>query len=177
MKTYGYTLIELIVVVGVIVVLATVGIAGYNTFNQSQTLEQAALNVENALRTAQNKALAGEKLCKDVLGNNICQVDPGCGDNNDRVLDDWSIIITNNTTYNLRISCGLGAGLYTLKTSTLPTNMQFTTSPQTISFKPLGQRSTAASTIRIKHTGFSPLNCFDIIISVTGEIRRNNISC
>lgn len=172
MKTYGYTIVELLVVVTVLVLLTSFGLAGYNTYNQNETLNQAALSVESALREAQNRALTGEKVCKNSLGANVCQVDPGCGDNNDKVLTDWSVVITNNTTYTQQINCASTTSQ--TKSATLPLNIQFKvigSFPQTVSFLPLGQRSAAASTITIKHTGLS--QCIDVFVTVTGDTSRS----
>jgi prepilin-type N-terminal cleavage/methylation domain-containing protein len=57
----GFTLIEVVVSIGIILVVVGTVIANYNGFNNTQTLKQAALTLKNDLRFAQNKALSGEK--------------------------------------------------------------------------------------------------------------------
>jgi len=57
----GFTLIELMVVVSLIAIMFSIGLASYNTFNRNQILQQAAEETRSNLRLAQNYALVGQK--------------------------------------------------------------------------------------------------------------------
>lgn len=61
MRKQGFTLIELLISLTIIGILTGIGIVSYNDFNQRQTLKATALTLENNLRQAQNKAVAGGK--------------------------------------------------------------------------------------------------------------------
>lgn len=57
----GFTLVELVVVTAIIIGISGFGTANYLSFNEKQTIEQAAKTVKNNLRLIQQKAIAGEK--------------------------------------------------------------------------------------------------------------------
>lgn len=165
----GYTIIELLIVITVLVVITSFGFAGYNNFNQSQTLDQAAISVENALRDAQNRTITGVKDCTQ------CQIGAVCGDSDDRALEYWQVVPTlNGQTYTISGKCVSNATTFGTINASLPTLMQFTNPAQTVRFMPVLQRSATASTIRIRHSGFTSNNCINITVSVTGQISRGN---
>lgn len=66
----GYSLIELILVVGVIVLTTAFGIARYNEFNERQSVQQSADTFISNLRLIQAKALSGDKPddCMTLIG-------------------------------------------------------------------------------------------------------------
>lgn len=57
----GFTLIELVVTVAIMAILSGMSVVGYNKFNESQTVNQAANNLASDLRLAQQNALSGNK--------------------------------------------------------------------------------------------------------------------
>src|SRR3989338_3912401 len=57
----GFTLVELVIVTAIIIGISGFGTANYLSFNEKQTIEQAAKTVKNNLRLIQQKAIAGEK--------------------------------------------------------------------------------------------------------------------
>jgi len=65
----GYTLIELLIVITLITLLFTLGVAQYNKFNRRQILVKARDELISNLRLAQAKSLAGEK--PDACGDEI----------------------------------------------------------------------------------------------------------
>lgn len=68
----GFTFIELIVATGIMLSLVGFGAASYVNFNEHQLLEQAAKNLKNTMRVAQQNAVSG------VKDNTIC-TDPVTG--------------------------------------------------------------------------------------------------
>jgi prepilin-type N-terminal cleavage/methylation domain-containing protein len=71
-SSYGFTLIELMVAVGVMLTVATSVIVNYNSYNSTQALKQAALTAKNNIRLIQTKAASGEKppgvVCASLTG-------------------------------------------------------------------------------------------------------------
>ncbi len=57
----GFTLVELLVVMGLILMVSGGSIAGYSNFNETQKVKQSAITVKNNLRLVQNKAQSGQK--------------------------------------------------------------------------------------------------------------------
>jgi prepilin-type N-terminal cleavage/methylation domain-containing protein len=57
----GFTLIELMVSITILIVISGLGVASYNTFNHKQILDQSINTLRSDLSLAQNKALSGEK--------------------------------------------------------------------------------------------------------------------
>ena len=57
----GFTLIELVVVMGITILLSGAGIAAYNQFNNRQRVRSGGAGLTDLLRLAQNRALTGEK--------------------------------------------------------------------------------------------------------------------
>jgi len=61
MKKSGFTLIELIIVVTVILVISVVTLLNYNAYTDKQRVKQAGLTLRSDLRSTQTKATAGQK--------------------------------------------------------------------------------------------------------------------
>ena len=55
----GFTLIELLIVIAIIGILSAIAIPSFSSFNNKQRLSQAAKQVKNDLRSAQNRAISG----------------------------------------------------------------------------------------------------------------------
>lgn len=65
---HGFTLIEMIVAVTIMMVLLGGTIIGYTAYNDKQKIKQAALTVKSHMRLARTHALAGKKpiSCEDT---------------------------------------------------------------------------------------------------------------
>lgn len=57
----GYSFIELIVVIGILMIVVGGSIASYASFQDKEKVKQAALTLKSNLRLAQSKAVSGEK--------------------------------------------------------------------------------------------------------------------
>ena len=55
--SYGFTLIELMVVVAFIGILTSLGIAAYSSYNSSQEVQSSTANVQSMLNTAKSRSL------------------------------------------------------------------------------------------------------------------------
>lgn len=74
MMKQGFTLVELLIVVTILVTLLGVGLASFNTFNRRERLKQAALTLKSNLRFAQTKSISVEKPtsgCTEFVGMTV----------------------------------------------------------------------------------------------------------
>ncbi len=107
----GFSLIELLVVTGIIIMLVGLGIAGFIRFNERQQVEAAAKRIQTMLRTAQAKAQIREiptGTCNTLDGYTVrriatpaqIQLAISCDSNTTIVLDSYAIpfgIVVSNT--------------------------------------------------------------------------------
>lgn len=151
----GFTLIELIIVIAIVVMATGLGLAGYNRFNQKQILTQAALEVRSNLRDAQNRAFTGEK-------------DATCT----APLDYWVFKVLSTSSYKIFGHCGTID--FRTKIITLVSGLAIS-SPGEIQFKPLTQ-GTTLQTITITNTnGATGQQSIIITINPSGEITMGDI--
>jgi len=123
----GFTLIEVIVAVAVSLVVTGFIIVNYNSYNDVQTLKQAALTFKNNLRLAQSKAVTGEKpaLCTELAG--------------------YRVVFTS-TSYTIRARCNPEGNQGTTISVDLPHGVTFSPVPGTFWFTVV-TRGTTLSTI------------------------------
>ncbi len=109
----GFTLIELMVVLGVTAVLGTLGIAGFTTYNQIQVLQSSASEVITMLNLAKSRSQSQIKpsgiRCATLDGYTVNIVKVGSA---------WN--------YTLTIRCSGADVVPPLVTKTLPANLNFT---------------------------------------------------
>ena len=105
----GFTLIELMVVVGITAVLGTLGIGGFANYNQVQVLQTSTNEVVTMLNLAKSRAQS--------------QIKPSGACN---PLDGYGVNIVSNTSYTLVSRCsGSGINGPPLSTKTLPRGVSF----------------------------------------------------
>ncbi len=97
----GFTLVELIVVLAVIGILATIMLANYNDFGARQEVRNAAEELKSNLRKYQTFAISGQK--------NPTNLPDGSGCNDDtRTLDNYSVVVDDTVTpirYRAVLNC------------------------------------------------------------------------
>lgn len=157
----GFTLIELIVVIAVLLLSTGFSIATFNTFNEEKKLEQEAKRLVSTLQTARTKAASGEtdpaqQAC-DILGGYQVSVS------------------INPSQYILERNCIQGSvgSFLTIQQSTFPENI-IVISPVIILFK--APSSVAMTTpdipIKIRHATIN--KCVDITVSPQGSIIQSD---
>jgi prepilin-type N-terminal cleavage/methylation domain-containing protein len=116
---FGFTLVEILIVISVLGILFSVGLVQYTKFNRQQILEQAVLELKTSLTNAQSKALSGKKECSEgVFDGILVEFDTG--------------------NYSLYSSCGDGTDLELLSDTELPSEIRITESPEDgILFRPI----------------------------------------
>lgn len=134
----GFTLIELLLVISIIAILSTIGIASFVSFSRTQLLNSAVSQVQITLETAKSRAFT--------------QVKPNitpCNSNANPIRD-YTVRILTTTQYQMSITCGAGAVLS--EAQTLPVGVTFATTSvgNIIRFKPLtGEAQFTSPTITI----------------------------
>jgi len=86
-SVHGFTLLELLVVMAIMVGLMIVVIPQFNSFQRSQNLKNTALELQTNLRKAQNNAASGVK-CNSTTS-----------------AASWNIEFPNSTSYQLETVC------------------------------------------------------------------------
>lgn len=125
----GFTLIELIVVVTIMMILSTTGIASFVTYSRSQELSTATQNFITTLQLAKASAASQVKPLSDTC-------------NAERPLDGYAVTITPNAAftagsnaYSLAPVCGGSADSVSTVAHTLPGTLRFAmTGPLIITF-------------------------------------------
>lgn len=88
----GFTLIELLVVVAIMALVGVVAIANFRTFGEDKNLNNAALDIQTLLRSAQTNASTNLKC--NIQNNSI-----------------WQVEFLNSTTLNLKCQEGMSPPL------------------------------------------------------------------
>lgn len=150
----GYSLIELLVAIAILLLLTGGLLASYATYNQNQTLRQAALTVKANFRLAQSKALSGVKPTS------------GC-----TLLEGYNVSFTQST-YSLQAQCD-PQGLVGIKTDlALPSELVFSPVPSSFTFGVLTNGLLdITNSVPINFTGFG--KTYQIAVSVNGDIADN----
>jgi type II secretory pathway pseudopilin PulG len=99
----GFTIIELLVAIGIIMIVVGMVITGYSRYNQRQTLISSALVVKNMIRDAQSRAYNGE------VDRDSCDWSLGSS----RSLNGWYVDFGNKTIYGECRAPGPGNPLVT----------------------------------------------------------------
>lgn len=153
----GYTLIEILVVISIVMIVFSLGVAGFRDFSRRQSISKMAKQMTADLRSMQQYASIGQKPTGYTC----------------HVLDGYSFYRVSSTNYLIRANCTNtpgGAVAHTVKDVTLSDNITFTSTNQTILFKVIGQGTnlTVDNQIRLTHQSGQTV---DLIIGVGGDIK------
>jgi prepilin-type N-terminal cleavage/methylation domain-containing protein len=135
-RSHGFTLIEIIVSVALLLRLSGLFIANYNGFNNSQTLRQSVSDLITNLQAARTMASAGVKPagCDTLVGY---------------------IVNFSASTYTAQALCFVGS-VGTVNTYTLPTGVTFPSpTPGAITFYALDRGASSAQTISLTGSGLT----------------------
>lgn len=89
----GYTLIEILITLTIIVTIMSISLAGYSRLDRRQKLIKDGENLKTALRDTQSRAFNGEVDCSE----GICD----CSLDSSQVLLGWYADFTDNKIYGL----------------------------------------------------------------------------
>jgi prepilin-type N-terminal cleavage/methylation domain-containing protein len=131
----GFTLIEVLVVVGLLLLTTGGVVSNYNNYNDRQKVKQATLTLKDNLRLAQTSAMSGNK-------------PTGCSGQ----LTGYQVAFTSSTLYTITALCAGGNGP-TVSIS-MPSDVSIA-SPVTITFSPLTGEANVATYADISVSSFS----------------------
>lgn len=151
----GFSLVELIVVIGLILLLTGGIVGGYNSFNETQKLKQAAATLKDHLRLAQAKAMAVEKPSS------------GC-----TTLVGYRVSFPSSNQYALRARCTEGGAGGSISV-TLPTRVTFSPVPTNFTFQVLTRRILETTSVTIYLTNGS--KTYQLIVQGSGDIDDRGI--
>ena len=153
----GYTLIEIIVVLGIVTILSGFGIAKYNTHTQQLTLKNQAKNLVEVIELAKKKAVSGDLYqdCSDFQGYQV---------------------VVNANTFLMNFNCG---GVYqTIQNYSMANSITTVAGIGNFNFLPLAiGTNLTVNSLRLKNSKID--QCIDISISSIGIINIDEtlISC
>lgn len=153
----GYTLIEIIVVLGIVTILSGFGIAKYNTYTQQLTLKNQAKNLVEVIELAKKKAVSGDlyQNCSDFQGYQV---------------------VVNANTFLMNFNCG---GVYqTIQNYSMANSITTIVGIGNFNFLPLAiGTNLTVNSLRLKNSKID--QCIDISISSIGVINIDEtlISC
>lgn len=202
---FGYSLIELLIVIAIFGITISLVTASYLTFERNQRFKNAALQLKSDIRYAQNLAVTGEKGADS---------EPICPKDTAHALGGWYLRLTqpNATSYELSGMCLTkdasgnitGQSIFGTKTLILPRGVRvsgISSGPSTsIFFQPLGQdaifttttpssvspstffnadgtwrASTSSAPLTITLNSTSASGTYNVIVQSTGEVNETKL--
>lgn len=119
-KYRGFTLIELLVVFAILFIGSTAGIASFRRFGGAKALDTAAAEVESLLNSARISAVTQTFPRPPIVCNSPLQK--------------YSVRITSNQAYEMRVCCNGVRSTINSKRFKLPTGVTFTVNSDEIFF-------------------------------------------
>jgi len=114
----GFTLIEMMVAIAIMIILTGMGIAGFIRFNDRQEVSNAAKQVQHIMRSAQSKA-------------RVKELPSGCTN-----LFSYEVHRSGGGPINVRANCQSGVNA-SLSSWTVPANLSVTPSSFSVKFRTL----------------------------------------
>lgn len=164
----GFTLIELIVVVAIILIFSAMAIAQYNGFSEQSKLKSEVKKVADVLELARKKSLSNEIL-NSCVGN----------------FSGYKLNFSSNKDYELSFCCA-GSCSTSVYTYHIPSTSSTITivppSPSFVQFYPNGAKTNLISDLQIKlmNTALpAPNQCMQITVSKIGVTTQDDtfVSC
>lgn len=170
----GYTLIEILVALTIIVILFGFGYVSYRDFSRRQALSGEVKQVQGDLRLTQQMALSGQKPV-DPAG--VKPADPKCLD--PYTLSGYDFHIISGSEYEIRAVCSGGA-VSAAKDVVLPSGILISpaviggippTLLSTITFNVLGRGTNIPGSADIKLTQVATNSTAKITVTSGGDIK------
>ena len=134
MRRSGFTLIELIVSIAILLLLSSLFIANYNGFNSAQVVRQSRADFMTNLQAVRTNAADGVKPagCDTLIG--------------------YIVKFPSAATYTAQALCESGE-IEDIHTYTLPSGVTFSPAPTAITFYALNRGASADQTITLTGSG------------------------
>lgn len=148
MKHRGFTLIEIIVSVALLLLLSGLFIANYTGFNSSQTVKQAASSLVRNFQGVRTRAASGAKPtgCDTLVG--------------------YTVKFPDSSTYTSQASCSNG-DVGDITTYPLPASVTFSPTPLPVTFYALDRGASTDQTIIL--TGFG--TTATVVVATSGVVQ------
>lgn len=158
---FAFTLIEIIVVMGILVLLSGITFAFYNHYQQEKNLESEVNKIVDVLELAKNKSISFD----------LSSVPDTCN------FKGYQITFINNQTYQLVVCCDIDCNnFFNLNTYRLNPNIIFANFPiSPINFTPIFGNTPNNRDIILKHIYLD--KCQKINVNQQGIINVSNITC
>lgn len=146
----GFTLVELLIVVTILVLILGSGLASFTAFNRRERLKQTALTFKSNLRLAQTKAISAEKPltgCTEFFGMRIAFTASG---------------------YSMQHECTPEGLVSTVSTVVLPSGVSFLAVPSDFSFRALSGTANISADRTITFTNTNKQ--YSIVVSPNGNV-------
>ncbi len=150
----SFTLIEIIIVIGIIAIFSALSMGYYNTYTEEKKLDGEEKKIIDIIELARKKAQSGD------IGGYSCSN-----------FDGYQVVFAGDTYY-LRICCADGcSSTFTLQSYKLPQNITATISGSpTISFSPLNFHTNLTTTVTITVKNAKISKCIPIAIYPSGLV-------
>lgn len=158
-RNVGFTIIELLISVGIISILVGFSFAGYAKLNQRQTLISSGQNLKNIIRDAQSRVTNNEIDCT------LCD----CTVSGSTSFNGWSVDFANKRIYG---SCGVTPTVYLEKPFNLSGDIIITpyvTPASELVFKNNPPSASSRAVICLSHSNLSS-TFYVVRVSETGAI-------
>lgn len=153
----GFTVIELLIVVTIVVIFGGLTLANYGQFSEQKKLTEEISKLSSILHIARTKALAAD-------------TDPGLSSCQD--FRGYAVQVVNATSYSLSRNC---AGIYaSVQSQTLPSNITITKPPSSslVLFKSLSAGVDTPYTFTLKNITLG--QCIDLSVNSNGIITESS---
>jgi prepilin-type N-terminal cleavage/methylation domain-containing protein len=148
----GFTLIETMIALSIVLVLISVSISRYVQYNQRQAARATIDRVRQVFEQAKANAISGKKDCVTCGGANqkcdsIVEVPA------DRVLNGWRVQIVYGAPFRYTLDGLCGGVSFLSKTENFPANITFNGSCGSVTFNTTGGTNLAPASCFVRAVG------------------------